>query len=155
MKLRVSVSNNGAVSQQVDFTLANVSADGTRGEVTVPKVSPNGGVITGTVRVVDTTTGFQSAAAPLLQAVPILTSASLGGVPFGSGTTITLGGAGFTSAMVVRFPLAGGGTTDQPIVSGSVSLFSTSARVVIPANAVSGAIAMITSGGQSTGVTPQ
>lgn len=126
----------------VQLPLTGVSADGTSATTTLGTLSA-----TGPARL--RKSGVPSVEAHLLQIVPTLNGVSVpGGGRLGPGKTIFLNGNGLTADLRVRFPLAGGGTVDQPIV-GSIDPFNVSAQVAVPQPLGSGPFAVITPGGAS------
>jgi hypothetical protein len=153
MSLRAPRANRGVFWDNFDFALSTVSADGTTAQVTVPKFPFGVGIMSGQVRLV-VPTGVQSAQSLLLQAVPTLTQVSVpSGAAFTPGTTLTLTGSAFTADMLVRFPLAAGGSVEQPPVVNTVSQFGSQAQVVIPNGVGPGTLAVLTPGGVSAPLT--
>jgi hypothetical protein len=154
LSLEVPLARNGAFFTNTLLSLTSASGDGTTARVRLPKFVSTNGIISGQVRVVNAPAALESPQGLLLQAVPTLTSVVVPtGASFSPGVTLTINGSAFTADMVVRFPLATGGTVDQPI-SGSVNQIGSQAQVVIPSGATRAALTVLTSGGQSNGITP-
>src|SRR5262245_13499492 len=128
---------------QAQLPLTGINADGTSALATLG--TQNG---TGLARL--RKGGIPSVEAHLLQIVPTLGGVSApGGGRLGPGKTVFLNGNGFSADLRVRFPIAGGGTVDQPIVAGSIDTFNLSAQVVVPHGLGSGPFVVITPGGTS------